>query len=222
MMNVISFVSGLLKWKVIAATSIGAVLVGGMGIALASTSARHVLAQDLTNMGHTMASSAQMPGNKGHGMANMRGQAQHNSASTCPGDPEAQQVAMNFSLSTDKNGSAIQVICALHDGNFNGTVNGKSVTSNHPFGYGEIDQLLTYAQSLAAKSGSKLTDSDVQQYVATALSTCNTMSIGPCVNGNDGESTATPTTHENGNSTSTSPSREHGKPTSTPTPPSNK
>jgi hypothetical protein len=64
-------------------------------------------------------------------------------ATNCPGQPEAQQLATTFSLST-------QVICTLHDGTFQGV--------DHALGYGEIDQLLTDAEELAQDDNSTLDD----------------------------------------------------------------
>ena len=223
-MRIISFISNLLKWKVAAAALVGAVLVGGTGIALAFTPMGHDLAHTLAASNHAMATPTHMSGDKAadHTTTMTHGQGQqNNSASTCPGDPQAQQLAKGFSLSTDKNGSAMQVICALHDGTFQETINGKSVTLDHPLGYGEVEQLLTDAQSLAENNGIPLTSSNVQQYVNIALSACNTNSLESCINGSSGETTGTSTPHTTGKPTTTPPSHSHDKPASTPTPPPN-
>jgi hypothetical protein len=224
MTRILSFIGNLLKWKAAAATLVGAMLVGGTGIALAFTPMGYDLAQALTAGGHAMTTPTQMSGNKAadhnHAMAMTHGQSQQGkNASTCPGDPQAQQLAKEFSLSTAKNGSAMQVICALHEGTFKAMVNGKSVTLNHPLGYGDIEQLLTYVKSFAAKNGDTLNDGNVQQYVATALSACSTaQSLESCINDSVKDMTATPTPRATGKSTTPPPSHDHGKPTSTPTP----
>ena len=216
-MRIISFISNLLKWKVAAAALVGAVLVGGTGIALAFTPTGYDLARALAGSNHAMATPTQMSGHKttdqDHQMTH--GQSQkNNSASTCPGDPQAQQLAKEFSLSTDKNGSAMQVVCALHDGTFQGTANGKSVTPDHPLGYGDIEQLFTYAKSVAAKDGATLTDGNVQQFVVTALSTCNTaQSLEACINDSSKDMTGTSSSHTTGKPTTTPPSHGHDKPT---------
>jgi hypothetical protein len=156
-------------------------------------------------------------------------QGQKGDTHTCIGLPEAQQLATKFSLSTDATGSALKVICTLHDGSFQGTVDGKSLTTDHALGYGEIDLLLTYAQALASKDGTKLTESDVQKYVTTVLNTCGSTPIIPCINskmggnGHDdsGKPTSIPTPHADGKPISIPTPHADGKPTSIPTPPAN-
>jgi len=132
----------------------------------------------------------------------------------CPGLPEAQQLANKFSLSTDSTSDDIQAICSLHQGTFKGTTSsGATASSNRVFGYGEIDELLTYAQYLAthdkANTSGKLTSSNTRGYLAEALQNCGTTLLEVCLKtkipgfqpGDDGSS-------GNGG----------GKPTSTPTP----
>lgn len=225
-MRIISFISNLLTWKVAAATLVGAVLVGGTGMALAFTPIGYGLAHAFTSSNVPMATPTQMSGNKttdhDHSMTMTHGQSQRNTPNTCPGDPQAQGVATEFSLSTAENGSALQVICALHNGTFQGMANGKSVTLNHALGYGEIEQVFTTAKSGAAKDGVTLTDGNVQQYVAIALSTCTpAQSLEACINESGKDMTATPTPHPTGKPTTTPPSQGNNKPTSTPTPPAN-
>jgi hypothetical protein len=225
MMRIISFVGNLLKWKIAAATLAGAVLVGGTGIALAFTPMGHDVAQTLAGSNHAMTTPTHMSGNKAtnHTTTTTHGQSQqNNAASTCPGDSQAQQLAKEFSLSTDKNGSAMQTICALHDGTFQETINGKSVPLDHPLGYGEIEQLLMDARSLAEQNGIPLTSDNVQQYVKVALSACNTTSLESCINGSSGEMTGMSTSHTTGKPTTTPPSHGHGKATSTHIPSANK
>jgi hypothetical protein len=67
--------------------------------------------------------------------------------SACPGLSEAQNLATNYHLKTASQGEAVKAICALHQGTFKGvTSGGVTVTASRVYGYGEIDQLLTYAQ----------------------------------------------------------------------------
>jgi hypothetical protein len=223
--------SRLVKRKALVAAIVGAVLVGGTGAALAATPVGHTLVQNIAGI-HATASPTQESGQKeahpatATAAANKHGQ--NGNIPACAGLPAAQQLATKFSLSTASNGSAMQVICALHDASFQGTVDGKSVTTHQALGYGEIAQLLTYAQSLAANKGEKLTSSNVQTYVATALNTCGSTPVALCTHshpvgsgqGTSGKPTSMPTPSANGRPTSTP--HATGKPTSTPTPPAQK
>jgi hypothetical protein len=149
--------------------------------------------------------------NNGHDAASHR--------NSCPGLPEAQQLASKYSLSTDSKSSAIQAICALHQGTFKGTTSsGSSVSSRHVFGYGEINMLLAYASYLAThnktNASSKLTSDNLLSYLAQALKSCGAMPLETCLKTNipafqSGKS------NDNGKSGS----HGNGKPTSTPTPP---
>jgi len=103
-------------------------------------------------------------------------------------------------------------VCALHQGTFTGTTpNGAAVASKRVFGYGEIDQLLTYAQFLAshdtANAGGKLTSANARGFLAEAVQSCGTTPLVTCLKTN------MPGV-EPGNSNESS----HGKPSSTPTP----
>jgi len=101
-------------------------------------------------------------------------------SSTCPGLPEAQQLAAKYALSTDRDGDAIQAICALHRGTFVGTTPaGAVVSSQRVFGYGEIDKLLASAQFLATHD--KLTDGNVRSNLALALQHCGTTALERCL-----------------------------------------
>jgi hypothetical protein len=107
-------------------------------------------------------------------------------SSTCPGLPEAQQLAAKFALSTGRDGDAVQSMCALHRGPFVGTTPaGASVSSQQVSGYGEIDKLLAYAQFLAthdkANASGKLTDSNVRSSLALVLQHCGTTSLERCL-----------------------------------------
>lgn len=141
---------------------------------------------------------------------------------SCAGLADAQRLAAQFSLNTASNSDAVQAICALHAGSFKGTApGGGSVSSSRVFGYGEIEQLLTYAQYLAAhdqaNQSGKLTTANARGYLAEALQRCGTTPLELCLkahipgyqpgNGNgDGNGSG----NGNGNG--------GGKPESTPTP----
>ena len=139
-------------------------------------------------------------------------QADKSKKNTCPGLPDAQQLATQFALSSASTSDDIQAVCALHQGTFTGTTpNGTAVSSKRVFGYGEIDQLLTYARFLAgqekASAGGKLTSANARGFLAEAVQSCGTTPLVTCLKTNiPGFQLA------NGNDTS------HGKPSSTPTP----
>ena len=144
-------------------------------------------------------------------------------SNSCPGLPEAQQLASKYSLSTASKSSAIQAICALHQGTFKGTTSsGASVSSRRVFGYGEIDMLLAYASYLAThnktSASNKLTSDNLLSYLAQALKSCGAMPLGTCLKTNI---PAFQPGKNNGNGSGTGNSSNHGngKPTSTPTPP---
>ena len=94
------------------------------------------------------------------------------------------------------------------------------------FGYGEIDQLLTYAGYLAthdkANTGGKLSDANVQTYLAEALQNCGSSPIEQCLKknlpnyqpGNSGSNG----TSGNGNNGGNGKGNGGGKPDGTPTP----
>ncbi len=155
------------------------------------------------------------PGTKQNGQGT--GQPnQHQSA--CPGLSQAQKLASSYHLSTDSQGDAVQAICALHQGTFKGAASdGTLITASRVYGYGEIDQLLTYAQYLAAQDKTspdgKLSDTNVRSYLAAALQSCGTSPLATCLQthmpnyqpgnqngngkgqGNANKPTATPTPH---------------------------
>src|SRR5260370_42634025 len=57
----------------------------------------------------------------------------------CPGSPEAQKLAKEFSLSTDSKSAGMQAICALHDGAFKGTTtSGTPVAADRACGFARI------------------------------------------------------------------------------------
>ncbi len=137
--------------------------------------------------------------------------------SSCPGLSQAQQLASKYQLSPDSQGAAVKAICALHQGTFTGTTSaGTPVVATRAYGYGEIDQLLTSAQDLAAQNqtspGGKLSDSNVSSYLATTLLSCGSSPLATCLQtpippgqpgnhngqGNGHQPTATPTPHHEG------------------------
>lgn len=208
----------LLKAKA-AITAVTAVLVvGGATAAFAATPPGQGVMHNLMNGHATATVTATSQANHGK-----QGDSQsQNHGNTCPGQTDAQNLATTFGLSTDANGAAVQAICALHTGTFKGTTtDGASVTATRVYGYGEIDQLLTLAQSLDTKAGTKLSDANVSSSLADALHTCaSAASVAECVNdqhGNGNKPTTTPT--PNGNKPTSTPTPPNGnKPTSTPTP----
>jgi hypothetical protein len=126
-------------------------------------------------------------------------------------------------------------MCTLHEGTFKGnTTSGTAVKVSRGYGYGEVSQLLTYAQYLAghdtANAGGKLTDDNVSAYLSNALHSCGTTPLEKCLRttipgyqpGHGGQPTATATGTPGRKPTGTpggKPTRTPGrKPTGTPTP----
>jgi len=147
------------------------------------------------------------PGTQQNGQGS--GQPNQN-PSACPGLPDAQKLAKSYHLSTSSQGAAVLAICALHQGTFKGTASdGTTVTASRVYGYGEIDQLLTYAQYLAAQDptnqGGQLSDTNVGSYLATALQSCGSSPLATCLQThipnyqpgkhNTNKPTVTPTPH---------------------------
>ena len=138
--------------------------------------------------------------------------AEKSTQNTCPGLADAQQLATQFALSTASTSDDIQAVCALHQGTFTGTTpKGAAVASKRVFGYGEIDQLLTYAQFLAgqgaANAGGKLTSANARSFLAEAVQSCRTTPLVTCLQ-----------THMPGFQPGNSNQSSHGKPSSTPAP----
>ncbi len=76
----------------------------------------------------------------------------------------------------------MQAICSLHQGTFKGTTpGGVSVSSHRVFGYGEIADLLTYAQFLATHDNATLTSDNPRSYLAEALQRCGTTPLETCL-----------------------------------------
>jgi hypothetical protein len=204
--------SSLLKGKVLIVAVVSLVLIGGATAMAASTGTG-------ANLVHKLVGTVSIPGSSSHATPRATGAAQ-----SCPGLPEAQRLAAHVSLSTEGTSDDIQAICSLHLGTFKGTtLTGTAITSNRVFGYGEISDLLTYAQYLAAHgsahAGGKLTDENARGYLAQALQTCGSTAIETCLQAR------IPGFHpgQNGNGNghgkpSSTPTPGHGKPASTPTP----
>ena len=205
----------LLKGKLVVVALLVVAVVGG-ATAFAATSAGQGLVHGVTDQMHATARLEVESHGNNHQVN--KHHADNSRKNTCPGLPDAQRLATQFALSTDSASDDIQALCALHQGTFTGTtLNGASVSSKRVFGYGEIDQLLTYAQFLAgqdkANAGGKLTSANARGFLAEAVQSCGTTPLMTCLktnipgfqpgNGND-------TSHGDGNG--------HGKPSSTPTP----
>lgn len=196
-MKIVAF----LKTKLVVMAVAGVVVVGGVTAVLAATPAGH-------HLFHASSNAAQVTKTPDADQQRQQGQA-----NPCPGLADAQNLATKYALSSDSQSSAVQAICALHSGSFKGTTpGGSAVSSSRVFGYGEINQLLTYAEYLAthakATSRSNLTDGNVESYLAEALQSCGTSPIEQCLktnipdyqpgngNGNGGGKPAgTPTPH---------------------------
>jgi hypothetical protein len=207
----------LVKGKVLVATLVGAVLFGSMGVALAATHGGQDIVQNLPGA-HATASPTLKPEkdkvNHGTATTDANKQGQKGDVHACASLTEAQQLAAKFSLSTDTTGSAVQVICALHDGTFHTIVGGKTLTTDRALGYGEVNLLLTHAQALAVKDGTKLADGNVQKYITTILNTCGSTPVMPCIKNNTGGNE-----RDNGGKPTSIPTPHvDGKPTSIPTP----
>jgi hypothetical protein len=151
---------------------------------------------------------------------------------TCPGLPEVQQLATKFSLDTSSTSDDVLAICALHLGTFKGTTSsGATASSSRVFGYGEIEDLLTYAQYLAAhdtaNTSSKLTSDNLRTYLANALQKCGTTPLETCLMNNipgfhpgNGNGNGNPGAHPTpvGGKPDATPTPAGGKPSATPTP----
>jgi hypothetical protein len=212
----------VLKGKLLVTVLVAVALLGGATAVFAATPAGQGMVPSITR---SQSATAVLDGGNHKGSSNQDA-AGH--GTTCPGLPEAQQLATQFALSTDSRSDAIQALCALHGGTFKGTTSsGASVSSSRVYGYGEIEMLLTYAQYLAshdqASTSRKLTGENVRTYLAQALHNCGTTPLETCLRastpgsqlGNDKGKSGTGKSNGNRGSSGNG----HGKPTSTPTPP---
>ncbi|MGH2497193.1 MAG: hypothetical protein ACRDIV_21045 [Ktedonobacteraceae bacterium] len=211
----------IVKGKLFVTMLAGVVLIGGATAAFAATPA----GQGIIHAGAHRQPAATAPGKASHK------DKDHSHATTatghgnsCPGFPQAQQLASEFLLSAASTGDAVLAICALHQGTFKGTTTGgTSVSSSRVFGYGEIEMLLTYTQSLAshdkANTSGTLTSNNARNYLAQALQNCGATPLETCLKSNipgfqPGSSTGT----TNGQHSDHGHGNSNGKPTSTPTP----
>lgn len=154
-----------LQGKVLVTALLSMTVASGTTAVFAATTAGRGVVYAIMAMAHTQAALQR----DGHHASSH--QAAERKSSTCPGLPEAQQVAAKYALSTSRNGDAVQAMCVLHRGTFVGTTPaGASVSSQQIFGYGEIEKLLAHAQFLVThdKANAKLTDSDARSYLALA------------------------------------------------------
>lgn len=211
----------LLQTKAVVTLIASVLLVGGATAAFAATPAGQTVVQSLTHAHPTVTAAATHDANNGQGTAS-------SNHASCPGLTVAQNLATLYHLSTDSKGAAVTAICALHQGTFKGmTTTNTSVTASRVYGYGEIDQLLTYAQFLAAhdsaNAGGKLSDSNASSYLADALNNCGSTPLEKCLMtkipgfqpGNGNKPSTTPTPHDKPTGT---PTPNGNKPTGTPTP----
>jgi hypothetical protein len=212
----------LIKAKVLAIVLASVAVVGGGTVAFAATPAGQHAWQAVT--GH--ANSTETPDNQGKN-ANDK---------NCSGDNSAKQMLASLSLSTDANSDAMQAVCELHSGKFDGkTPDGTDVSTTRVYGYGEIEQLLTYANYLATHDsaennpGGKLDDTNARSYLAQALQSCGSTPLEKCLmdnipgyhpgNGDSGNGNAGNNNGSgNGNGNGSGNGNGNGKPDGTPTP----
>jgi hypothetical protein len=202
----------VLQGKLIVVVLVSMAVVGG-ATAFAATSAGQGLVHAIAGQAHAPAT----PDGESHGntlQATTTHPADKSTQNSCPGVPDAQQLATQFALSTASTSDDVQAVCALHQGTFTGTTpNGAAVASKRVFGYGEIDQLLTYAQFLAGQdpAGGKLTNANARGFLAEAVQSCGTTPLVTCLQTHM-------TGFQPGNGNESSHGNGHGKPSSTPTP----
>ena len=212
-----------LKGKMVAIILVSTAVVGGGTVAMAATPVGQNIVHHLT-----IANTATPDDYKGKdqqdtatpGATHQDKDQKHDHNQQCAGLPEAQRLATKFSLSTDSKSDDVQAICSLHDDSFKATTTGgASVSASRVYGYGEIDQLLTYAQFLAGHDQSnadgKLTSSNARTYLADALHSCGNTPPAVCLKTNTsaGNTGNTGNGGNNGNN-----GKGKGKPTGTPTP----
>lgn len=218
------FVS-LLKGKLLAFAFVGVAVVGGATAAFAATPMGQNMVHTITGSTHSGDTLDVNNHDNNSGHANNGKDSNNDNKNSCPGLPDAQLLATQFSLSISSDSNDIQAICSLHQGTFKGaTPNGTQVTSSRVFGYGEIDMLLTYAQSMAsqdkANASGKLTSDNASGYLAEAVESCGTMPLDTCLRNNIPNFQPV---NDNGNGSGNHDGNRNGtgrgKPTSTPTPP---
>jgi hypothetical protein len=214
----------LLRGKLLAFALVSVAVVGGATAVFAATPTGQSVVHTITGSAH--ATATREADNQDNNSSDNGSHANNGNKNNCPGLPDAQRLATQFSLSTGSNSDDIQAICSLHQGSFKGaTPNGTSVTSSRVFGYGEIDMLLTYAQFLATQdktnASGKLTTDNARSYLAEAIQSCGATPLNTCLKTNipnfqpgDGHNND----NGNGNHDNNGDGNSGGMPTSTPTP----
>src|SRR5258706_15379742 len=109
--------SGLLKAKALIAIVAGVLLLGGATAAFASTSAGQNVVRSLVHGRSTVTSRSTQEANHNGQNAGKSNQDRN----TCPGLPDAQNLATKYHLSTASQDNPVKAICALHQGTFKGT-----------------------------------------------------------------------------------------------------
>jgi hypothetical protein len=107
--------AGLFKGKVLVAVLLSITVASGTTAVFAATPAGRGVVHAMMAMAHAQAATHK---NDHHASSH---KAAGRKSSTCPGLPEAQQLAAKYALSTDRDGDAVQAMCALHRGTFVGT-----------------------------------------------------------------------------------------------------
>lgn len=221
-MSLGSMIATALKGKVVATALVGVALVGGGTAAMAATPGGQNIVKTITaSVSSVTPSSHSSHSQDNNGIKVSATARATDHSNVCPGLADAQNIAKAFSLSTDSKSATIKTICSLHDGSYKGL--------NHALGYGEIENLLTYAQSLAKKANATLTDGNIDAYLAAALKNCGSSPIAVCVkanmpatqHGNSSDNNTTGTTNSTNAGNSGSAGKSGGvsaKPTATPTP----
>ncbi len=209
----------LLKGKLLAFAFVGVAVVGGATAAFAATPMGQNMVHNITGSAH---SGNTLDVNNHNNNSNNSKDSNNGNKNNCPGLPDAQQLATKVSLRTSSDSNDIQAIWSLHQGTFKGaTPNGTQVTSSRVFGYGEIDMLLTYAQSMAtqdkANASGKLTSDNASSYLAEAVESCGTTPLETCLKTNI-PNFQPGNGHGNGNRDGNGTGTGGGKPTGTPTP----
>lgn len=202
----------LFKAKLLAIVLGSVVIAGGATAVFAATPAGQHALHAFTN---SRSDAAETPGASDHDQKTP-------TSNTCAGQPDAERLATQFSLSTASDSDALKAICALHAGTFKGTIPGGSdVSSSRVYGYGEINMLLTYAKFLAAhdtnNAGGTLTTDNARGFLAEAIHNCGSTPLEPCLQANipgfqPGNGSG------NGNGNGNGSGNGGGKPDSTPTP----
>jgi hypothetical protein len=223
-MRLRTLLRGWLKANLLLMALVSLAVFGGAVAMAASTSGGQSVFHTLVGSRSATSAPDKPSATRGPGREGTPTPGANSHAANCPGLPEAQNLAASFSLSTSSTGDAVQALCSLHQGTFMGlTASGTALSSSRVFGYGEIQELLSYARYLArheaTNTSGTVTNSNVRSYLAEALQRCGTSQLEPCL------ATNLPGFHPGKSATNGKPSRTptptgERKPRSTPTPPS--